>query len=60
MTKQDRARAIQNATPQKPHKIELGGGFYYKCHWIKCNEDVKKWFEYCPACGQRIDWSDEL
>lgn len=51
--------ALQNATPQKPIKHELGGDFYYKCHWVSCGADIKKWFSYCPICGQKIDWSDD-
>ena len=49
-------KAIQNAKPQKPQVVELCGGYYYKCHWISCNEDLKKWYNYCPNCGNRIDW----
>ena len=30
----------------------------------KCGEDVRNWtgdepFNYCPNCGQKIDWEDE-
>ena len=56
MTKQERNKAIQNAIPQKPIRIELGGGYYYKCHWIKCNNTVHQWKKYCNQCGQRILW----
>jgi len=59
MTEKERSAALLNYTPKKPRKQELGGDFYYKCHWISCNEDITKWFNYCPKCGQRIDWSDE-
>lgn len=58
MTRKERARAIQNAIPQKPIRVELGGGYYYKCHWIKCNEQLRRWWEYCPNCGNKIDWSE--
>lgn len=51
--------AIANAVPVKPVKVELGGGYYYRCHWLKCNEPLKRWNDFCPACGQHIDWSDE-
>lgn len=59
MTNEEKERALQNAEPQKPTVNELGGGIYYTCHWIFCGEDLKRWYDYCPKCGQRIDWSDE-
>lgn len=48
-----------NEIPQPPVVHELGGGIYYKCHWIKCNEDLKRWWRYCPSCGQKILWEGE-
>ena len=51
--------ALQKAVPKKPIKYELGGGYYYKCFWAACDGDINKWFNYCPYCGQKIDWSDE-
>jgi len=53
-------KAIENATPQPPRKFELGGDYYYRCHWMPCNEQLKKWWNYCPTCGQKIDWKGEL
>lgn len=44
----------QEALPPVAH--ELGGGIYYKCHWLKCNTDVNRLMDYCPGCGQKIDW----
>lgn len=58
MTQKEIEGAIQNATPKKPIRIELGGGYYYKCHWLKCNTDLHKWFRFCPGCGQKIEWDD--
>jgi len=58
MTRKERARAIQNAIPQKPIRVELGGDYYYRCHWIKCNEPLQKWWRYCPMCGAKILWDD--
>lgn len=58
MTRKERARAIQNAIPQKPIRVELGGGYYYKCHWIKCDTTLYKWYRYCPGCGNKILWDD--
>ena len=51
--------ALQNAVPMKPIKHELGGDYYYSCHWMKCNEQLKRWWRYCPWCGQKIDWKGE-
>lgn len=59
MTEQEKTRAIENAIPRKPIKHELGGGYYYNCPILSCGETVKKWFEYCPRCGAKIDWSDD-
>jgi hypothetical protein len=58
MTKSD-FNALQNAIPRKPSKHELGGDVYYTCHWLKCNEQLKSWWQYCPVCGQKIDWEGE-
>lgn len=59
MTKQEREDAIQNAIPRKPIKHELGGGFYYQCPWIKCNESLKRYYRYCPGCGQKLLWEND-
>lgn len=50
--------ALENAIPQKPRRIELGGDIYYKCHWLSCGESLNKWFKYCPKCGCKLDWED--
>ena len=56
---QDEIRtALDNAIARPPRVHELGGGIYYKCYWLKCNEDLKSWNDYCPACGQRILWEE--
>lgn len=49
-------KAEQNYTPRPPRVHELGGGIYYKCYWINCDEDINKWYNFCPKCGQRIYW----
>lgn len=51
--------ALENAKPKPPREIELGGGIYYKCFWEACGEDLKRWFQYCPACGQKIEWGED-
>lgn len=59
MTKEEKDRAFENAEPKKPTVHELGGGIYYTCHWIKCNNTVHRWQNYCDQCGQKIDWSED-
>ena len=53
MTEQE-IRAIENAIPRKPIKHELGGGYYYTCPWIMCNNTVHRFDRYCSQCGQRL------
>ena len=50
--------ALEKEQGRPPRKQELGGGYYYKCYWVSCNEDVNKFFNYCPKCGTRIQWDD--
>lgn len=49
--------ALQKQEPLPPIVHELGGGIYYACHWLKCGETLNRFMEYCPKCGQKIDWS---
>ena len=58
MTRQERNKAIQNAIPQKPIRVELGGGYYYRCHWLKCDNTVHPWERYCSQCGQRLTFDE--
>ena len=60
LTRDEIQQAIFNATPQRPVKVELGGGIYYKCKWLSCGETLHRWDRYCPACGQKILWDEEL
>lgn len=53
MTEQERA-AIQNSIPKKVKKHELGGGYYYTCPWIMCNNTVHRYDRYCSQCGQKL------
>lgn len=48
--------ALENAKPKPPRIYELGGDYYYRCYWIACDELLTKWNNYCPKCGQKIDW----
>lgn len=59
MTKQERYEAIQNAIPRPPVRVELGGGYYYKCYWLKCDNTLRRWERYCSKCGQKILWDDD-
>ena len=55
LTKEEEA-ALQKSIPKKPNIHELGGDIYYTCYWVSCGETLTKWFNYCPKCGQKIDW----
>jgi len=59
MTEEEKRRAIENGIPRKPIKQELGGGYYYKCPMLICGESIKRYYDYCPTCGAKIDWSDD-
>ena len=50
---------MRNDDAKPPIKHELGGGYYYTCYWMTCNEELKRWYKWCPSCGQKIDWSEE-
>lgn len=60
LTDEQRLNAVYNALPRQPQRHELGGGIYYTCHWLKCNNTVTRWQNYCDQCGQKIDWSEYL
>ena len=47
---------LERDQPKPPRRIELGGGYYHKCFWLKCDTDLNQWMEFCPKCGQRIGW----
>ena len=49
--------AMEKQEPKEPRRIELGGGYYYKCFWMSCDADLNQFMRYCPLCGQKIDWS---
>ncbi len=51
--------AMAKQEPKQPRVIELGGGYYYKCHWISCDNDIKRIDNYCSKCGQMILWEGE-
>lgn len=45
--------------PKEPERHELGGGYYYKCYWLSCGQDINRFMDFCPHCGQRIKWGDK-
>lgn len=51
--------AMAKQEPKVPTKVALGGGYYYTCYWLNCGESVNKFMNYCPKCGQAIDWSEK-
>lgn len=59
MTEQENQKALQNAIPIRPIRRELGGGYYYQCPWIMCNNTVHRWDRYCSQCGQRLRFEKE-
>ena len=59
MNKEQINNAIEKAIPKPPRVHELGGGIYYTCYWMICNESIHRWQRYCPMCGQRILWEDD-
>lgn len=32
--------AMARQEPKEPRRIELGGGYYYKCFLLNCNTDL--------------------
>lgn len=43
-------------TPKKVIREELGGDYYYRCGWLSCNKIVRSDMEFCPYCGQRLEF----
>ena len=48
--------AMTKQEPKEPRVYELGGDYYYKCYWVSCNTDINSYMNYCPECGQKIQW----
>lgn len=57
LTKEEQTVALMSAVERPPREHELGGDIYYTCFWETCGENLYKWYNYCPCCGQKIDWS---
>lgn len=64
MIKTDLEKLEVKETPMKPianHYEEIGEKPYIKYTCPKCNNKyqlIKNHGEYCPYCGQRLDWSE--
>lgn len=56
LTPQEKANALLSAVERPPEVHELGGDKYYTCFWAHCGENLYRWYDYCPHCGQKIDW----
>lgn len=56
LTEQRILEAMARQEPKEPRRIELGGGYYYKCYWLSCDCDLQRWMDYCPKCGYRVAW----
>lgn len=52
---------IERDAPVKPFINILNGVREYNCGSCVCNLDIPqiKELNFCPECGQRLDWSDE-
>lgn len=50
--------AMNKQEPKPPNVRELGGGYYFSCIYLSCGKTLDKYWDYCPYCGQRIDWTD--
>lgn len=37
---------------------EIGVDYIYRCGYVKCEKTIHRYFDYCPYCGTKIDWSD--
>ena len=45
--------------PMKVIKEELGGWYFYKCPNLTCNKEIKSEYEYCPYCGQKLEFDSD-
>lgn len=59
LTEKRIVEALQKQEPLSPITVSLGGGYYYRCHWLSCGETVNKYMDYCPKCGQKIEWGEK-
>lgn len=54
--------ALENQVPKKPYKsygMTVNGYPYYKCVCNDCEYALDEYKDdFCPNCGQAIDWED--
>ena len=48
---------VDKEKPVKVERVEFGIENEYYCPKCKCQPLT--YFDYCPTCGQKLDWSDE-
>ena len=48
--------ALEKQLPKKPAPEEADGYMFFDCPVCKTSIQVEN---YCPNCGQKIDWSEE-
>lgn len=56
--------ALEKQLPKEAKKIDIidpvtyqTNGRFYLCKC--CEESCSEYMEYCPGCGQKLDWSEE-
>lgn len=59
ITEQKIIELMERDYPREPRKIELGAGYYWRCPWLVCDKELNRWMDFCPGCGQRIQWENE-
>lgn len=50
---------VDRATPTKPMRQEKLTKSSYAIGYCECGEGVNNEFNYCPICGQALDWRKE-
>ena len=56
-------KLVDKATPKKPKNIlrfpNMCGTVFSHGKCAKCNHDIHIEKNYCPNCGQAIDWGED-
>ena len=37
--------------------LSIRNSFFYNCP--KCGKPLRRYYNYCPDCGQKLDWSND-
>ena len=48
--------ALEKQIPKKPHGVD---GFHNSEHCEICEKELYEKYNYCPECGQALDWSED-